>query len=587
MQPGPHEPAESPDAELDERRFQVITEQAEKLRWQIVLTAGIISVIVHGSVPPAWILLWFVAVLVVREWRAAALRRMLGQGVAQAYRLRRTVGWNLLLGATNGAAALFMFSLDDTLRALLTMVLVSWGAGAVSTSSTVMKAFHAYAACMFLPTAAIWFWLGGPLGLGTGALVLMFYGVQIRFARHNCATFEESFRIRLDNLQLARSLAVARDEAQRANEAKSRFLARASHDLRQPLQALAFNTSDLVHVADGTDMQPLALEIFTSIKNLRSMLTGLLEISNLDAGGEDARPRDFDLAEMLHGIAASFRAAATAKGLGLDVQCERRLVVHTDPRLMLSAVSNLVDNAIKYTASGGVLLCVQHADGGTVVRVSDTGPGIAETDQERIFVELVQLQNPERDRAKGYGLGLSIVRRLVRLMGARLELQSTPGLGSTFLLHLPPSAQGHGAESGPPTSLAQDASVPPLAGRQVLVLDDNAAVRAAYERVLVRAGAHCRTVGSTAQALTALDSTVYDVAFVDYRLADGEDGLSAIAALRRIHPQLPALLCSADTTPELTARAARFGVAALQKPIDDTTLIQAAASAAQSTQEQA
>ena len=207
--PGPStEPGDTADLELDERRLQVVAEQAAGLRWQIALTAVIVAAIAAAAVPKGLIALWLVSVVASREWRAIALVRMARDRARPiADRLLATVRRNALIGACNGSAALFMAWLDTTLAAVLTMILVSWGAGAVSTSSTVLRAFVAYAALLFVPTAAMWIVRGSWLGWGVAALVLMFFGVQIRFARRNLETFEESYRVRLENLALAERLA--------------------------------------------------------------------------------------------------------------------------------------------------------------------------------------------------------------------------------------------------------------------------------------------------------------------------------------------------------------------------------------------
>jgi signal transduction histidine kinase/CheY-like chemotaxis protein len=571
-------PVEADDGGLDERRLQVLIDQGARLRLQIVFTASVVAGIALGATPAAWVIAWWLAAVGLREVRNVALQRMqAGRRLPVGLRMRRVVAWNGLLGAVNGSAALFMLHLDVTGDALLTMILVSWGAGGVATNATLPPAYLSIASFMFIPTAAMWLFSGGWLGVGTAVLVLMFLQVQLRYAGRNCDTFEESYRMRQENAELARRLAqesrevaLARDAAESANTAKSHFLAAASHDLRQPLQALALNSSELVRANADPGLAALASEIKHSVGDLRTMLDRLLDLSSLDAGAVQVQPRQVSLTTLLEGVGASFRAAAAERALELRVACAPSLTLQTDPDLLRRLLSNLIDNAIKFTPSGRIDITATPGTAGIELAIADTGIGIPLDQQEHVFEEMVQLHNAQRDGTQGYGLGLTIVRRLARLLGIGLELRSAPGLGTTFLLHL--TAAPSSAVAAPP---AQSSSADDV--RAVLVLDDDPRVRSAYARALTGRGMRTAVAGDTSQALALLAQAQPQVAVVDYRLAAGEDGLAAIAALRRASPGLPALLCSADASPELAAAAGAAGVSLLRKPIDDEALAQAIA----------
>ena len=571
-------PHETGADELDELRLQVIAEQAVGLRWQIILTALIVAAIVWRTVPLAAILAWLAAVIVSREVRARALLHMVrDRATPIAARLRSTVRWNLLIGACNGSASLFMLPLDTTLKAVLTMILVSWGAGAVSTSSTVMRAFIAYASLLFVPTALVWLLAGPWLGWGIAALVLMFFGVQIRFARRNLETFEESFRIRLENQTLARSLAAertelarARDAAVQANREKSRFLAAASHDLRQPLQALTLNSGELGRLPLASDALSIAGEIGTSVEYLRSMLDTLLDLSKLDAGVVVAQPRRVRLDVLASAVAASFRAAAAARGLELRSRCPAGIAVHADPDLLRRMLSNLIDNAIKFTPSGTVDIDVTADEREVEIAVRDSGPGIANEHHGLIFEDLVQLPGDDKSRPQGHGLGLGIVRRAAALLNVKVTVDSAPGRGATFRWRVARAA----AED---SAAAQESSDWSLAGRRVIVLDDDAMVRGAYANALAGTGASARTAATIADALALADDA--DVALVDWRLAEDADGFVAIERLRERRPGLPVVMVTADTGLTIAEAARQQQVALLRKPVDVATLGRALATA--------
>ncbi|SFN41795.1 hybrid sensor histidine kinase/response regulator [Variovorax sp. OV329] len=561
-------------AELDERRLLVVAEQAVGLRWQILLTATIVAAIVWQSVPPAAVLAWFAAVIGSRELRAAALAHMAADRQRPiAERLRATVRWNVLIGACNGSAALFMAWLDPSLDAVLTMILVSWGAGAVSTSATVMRAFLAYASLLFVPTAIMWALSATWLGVGVAALVLMFFGVQFRFARRNQQTFEESFRIRQENEELATSLeferaqlAVARDAAVRANQDKSRFLAAASHDLRQPLQAMALNVGALRHLPMGQEARQVSEVVDGSLGQLCSMLDALLDVSKLDAGVVVAQPRRVQLERLVAAVMGSFGAAAAGRQVALDWSCPPELAVHTDPDLMRRMLANLVDNAIKFTPAGGrVQLQVVAYESDAELTVRDTGPGIAAQHHHLIFEDLVRLGAGQAASAGGHGLGLGIVRRMADLLKVPIALESAPGAGAAFRLRLP---------LVDPAQAAADAAVPAwsLAGRRVLVLDDDSMVRGAYVNALAAMGCHALAAATLEDAVAQLSSGGCDAAVVDFHLGGGVDGLEAVERLRALEPSLPMVMVSADKDDAVVGTARKHALALLRKPVDAPTL---------------
>jgi signal transduction histidine kinase/ActR/RegA family two-component response regulator len=460
------------------------------------------------------------------------------------------------------------------------MILVSWGAGAVSTSATVIRAFAVYAALLFVPTAAIWLLSGNVLGLAVGALVLMFFGVQWRFAQRNLDTFDESFRIRLENDALARSLqgersqlAAARDGAVQANQEKSRFLAAASHDLRQPLQAMSLNVGALERMAIAGEAGIVVGEVAASLDQLRSMLDALLDLSKLDAGMVMPQLRSVQLDRLLSAVSSTFRAVADGRGLSLQCECPDGLVVRTDPELLRRMLANLLDNAIKFTAQGGVEVRATATESQVEISVRDSGPGIAPEHHRQIFEDLVQLQRSAVTGPHGHGLGLGIVRRLAKLLQVQVTLQSAPGHGATFRLVLP-----HASGASSAACDAEPSTSPwSIADCSVLVLDDDPMVRGAYMHALTAMGCHSVAAATIDDALQQLEVRDVQAAVVDYQLASGPDGFDAIVQLRDRHAQLPAVMVTASLDPSIREIAQRHGVRLLRKPVDARSLGQALA----------
>ncbi|MFY8116887.1 MAG: hybrid sensor histidine kinase/response regulator [Roseateles sp.] len=568
----------------DERRLGVLVRFSASLRWPMHLIAAVIATIAWaGGAAITHTMAWLLCAIVVRELRAAALLRLEQEhGHLIAQRFRQITWWTVGLGLAHGSSALFMLQLDTAHEATLTMVLVSLSAGAVSTTFTVPSAFMGYAAGICIPTAAMWLAGGDGLSISIGALVLLFMAVQLRFARQNLQLFEESYQMRLENMALLRQLseeraqqALARDAAVRADRSKSEFLAAASHDLRQPLQSLALNSGALSRLLAGRESQQVADEMQLGIEALRQMLDALLDVSKLDAGAVKFTLQPIPLDRLVAGLCARFRPAALSKGLQLEHSGPADTMVLSDVDLLQRIVSNLIDNALKFTLQGGITLTIQPKPGVVLLRVQDSGIGIAAADQERVFDDLVQLANPQRERSFGHGLGLGIVRRLTQLLGIACSMQSEPGRGTCFDLEIP------AADASEP--LPGDAAPPRLAlrARHVLVLDDDPSVRAAYARALQSQGCKAWTVGTLAEACTAVSAQAPEIALVDNRLAEASTGLQAIARLRALVPGLPAVIVSADSSAELGAQAATLGVNILRKPVSEAALVQAINSALQ------
>jgi signal transduction histidine kinase/ActR/RegA family two-component response regulator len=361
------------------------------------------------------------------------------------------------------------------------------------------------------------------------------------------------------------------EQLARANQAKSRFLAAASHDLRQPLHALSLYAAALTLRASASGSGQIAGNIREAVESLSKLVDSLLDISKLDAGAIHPEIQLVDVGTLVERIGQDFAPVAQAKGLELRAATAAALA-HTDPVLLERIVRNLVDNAIKYTARGNVALAVEARGRDVRVAVRDTGQGIPAAERERIFEEFYQIGNPERDRARGLGLGLAIVRRLARLLGCEIELDTAPGAGSTFTVRMPRAAAGAltGALSpiaGPAAAIEADASA--LRGLHVLVLDDEPAVRTSMRALLGAWGCRATVCSGLAEAerVLAAHSPAIDVIVADLRLRQNESGIETVRTLRARLGEVPALLVTGDTAPERLREATASGLPLLHKPV--------------------
>jgi signal transduction histidine kinase/ActR/RegA family two-component response regulator len=355
-----------------------------------------------------------------------------------------------------------------------------------------------------------------------------------------------------------------------ANQSKSRFLAAASHDLRQPMHALGLFIAQLRARIHEPETLAFVGKVESAVTALQELLDALLDISRLDAGVVSPTTGDFRLQPLFTRLEAAFAPQAERKGVRLRA-APTRLAVLSDPVLLERILLNLLANAVRYTEHGAILLGARRHGDRVRIEVWDTGAGIAPEHREAIFQEFFQVGNPERDRAKGLGLGLAIVARLARLLGNRIEMRSHPGKGSVFAVELPMGEAR--AEIEPMTQAPALSEV--LPGARVLVVDDDALVREAMTSVLRQWGCQVATAANGDEAIARFDSEdgKPDAVLCDYRLPNGETGVDVIARLRAAAGRpIPAALVTGDTAPERLREAKLAGHALLHKPVHPAKL---------------
>lgn len=366
--------------------------------------------------------------------------------------------------------------------------------------------------------------------------------------------------------QAKQAAEAAQREAELANTAKSKFLAAASHDLRQPIHAQGL----FLDVLSRSELTAYQRELLSSARAASEasseMLNTLLDFSRIEAGVINPQIQPFLLQTLLNKIENEFAPQADAKGLVYRSR-ETCLAVQSDPMLVELILRNLVSNAIRYTEQGGVLVACRRHGTKAVLEVWDTGVGIEPAHQKEVFREFHQLGNPERDARKGLGLGLAISDGLARTLSHGLSLVSTPLRGSVFRLTLPIASTVFASE--PSATLCKTRTL----NARVMVIDDDETVRSAMLHLLRNWGCECKAAESVEAALSMTQIFVPDVVVSDYRLREQRTGAEAIAALRaKLGSALPALLITGDTAPERLREAQASGIPLLHKPLSPSDL---------------
>jgi len=565
--------------------IDTLCRQTSRAPLPITVSAAFVAWIAWTRGPPqAAIAAWFTLLTVGLIARWAFANRILRDGVQDARRsLRILLGFNAWNGIMAGSAAvLFMPGLALEWQAILTMILMAWASGSVTLSGASMRSFFCFTIPMAVLLASAWFAAGkGPLAVnaGTGLLIVLFFIVQTSFARHTERMFRNSFDMRYENarlveeLELQRSKVVEeRDRAREANNSKSRFLADASHDLRQPLHSIAVSSAALSLRSADERTSRLAEDISEGIEQLKTLLDSLLDISKLDAGAVEPEKSVFEIRPLLASVAEDFREAAEKKGLALEVSAPADAFVCTDQFQLGRIVSNLIDNAVKYTMAGSVRVIAETTENEVTVRVVDTGIGIPETEQQHVFEEFLQLDNPARDHARGLGLGLAIVRRLARLLDTPLELRSRVGEGSTFSLRLPRVQPQSRAVIDDDGSI-DDEQLRSVAGLHVLVVDDHPVTLRGMQALLENLECRVTTATSVGAALEAFERERPDVVITDYRLRGNETGLELIHEVQRRRGAVPTIVITGDTTVQGVDQLRAAEVPLLRKPVDVKQLV--------------
>ncbi len=399
-------------------------------------------------------------------------------------------------------------------------------------------------------------------------MLTVFLAFASMMAIRNTGLIKDSIHLRFEHLELIEQLSEEKNVSIKANLSKSKFLAAASHDLRQPVHAMSMLIELLDKMVLPEQANDMVNKLGRSVEGLRSLFDSLLDVSSLDAGIVEVNPVPCSVRHNLDQVVELYKPQASDKGLTLQAQGED-IWLQTDPVLLQRILANLVSNAIIHTDSGEISLRVLSTAQDVSIEVRDTGKGIAQADQDRIFDEFQQLHNPERDRRKGLGLGLAICKRLADLLNCQLLLSSNINQGACFTLVFQRELQAPSAQ--PITETQKTSAVESdLSGFQILLIDDETDTLEVFADLLTSWGAEKVVAVNDEEA--ACDAIIEgfkpDIIVSDYRLRNEKTGLQAIDMVNDMlgYPT-PAIVISGDTSPQSLAEFESAGHKVLFKPV--------------------
>jgi signal transduction histidine kinase/CheY-like chemotaxis protein len=575
-------------------RDEVLAEQQRLLRrsfpatlWASLFSSAGTAWIMALVLPPAPVLWWMAS-----HWAVVALVCLALRPLPRPGRAPRADAWRMLacmvaMGLTWGSFGWVAWHHGQGTMGVVyaTGILCTVSSGALGLGGALLPSYIAYLALtvggVLVPLAVG----GGPIALPASALLGVYFVLTSVQARNLAQAARRSIEIKFDNERLVAQLRAQTQRAEQASQDKSRFLAAASHDLRQPLHAMGLFLDTLAR-STLTPRQAAVLGHARAASGAAAeMLTTLLDYSRLEAGVIQAHRAPFAVQPLLGALEQEFGAQADAAALVYRTR-ETTAAALADRALVDLVMRNLISSALRYTQAGGVLIACRPRAGQLALEVWDTGCGIAPEHHAEVFKEFHQLGNPERDRRKGLGLGLAIVQRLAQQMDTRVELHSRPGRGSLFRLWLP---AWHGTLADEAPAPVQDERR--MDGLRVLVIDDDEAVRLGMQALLESWGCACRSAQSCADALVQLraagDAAAPRGIVTDIRQRHQETGKQALEALRaHLGRHVPAILMTGDTSPQRLRDAQSTDALLLHKPVSARQLRAALAEVLEQAQHQ-
>jgi signal transduction histidine kinase/CheY-like chemotaxis protein len=534
-----------------------------------LLVCFLLAVMFWGIVPNTSIYLWtglMLGMITVRGILYSIYKQKFDHQNLKYFSLFLVIG-SATAGVIWGLGGLLLFS-ETRLeyQVLLVFAFMAMTGGSTFTLSIYMPTYFVYAPLALLPITIKLLTLGTKVHIGLAILMVIFLFMLTLFNIKINRNFRRSLELRFENLQLIEQLTQKSSEAERANKAKSSFLAAASHDLRQPLYSLGLFTSVLDESTNDPKTRKIVEQINLAMDSLTSLFEALLDISKLDAGVVEAKKLSFTLQPLFERLANGFDMQASEKGLLIQwpqTACQ----VISEANLLEQILRNYLENAIRYTESGAITVKCIAINGMAVVSVSDTGIGLPQEELRDIFTEFYQVGNAERDRKKGLGLGLAIVKRTAKLLEHEISVVSEVGVGSTFSIKIPLVKHEFDPQQSSDMQIIPSKSETSLL---IALVDDEESIREGLLQLLRLWGYEVIVAASGTQLIEQLEQMGRqpNVLITDYRLANNLTGMDVIAALNAMFQKdIPALIVTGETDEKQIKQMNTGNFQVLHKPV--------------------
>ena len=565
-------PLTQSNLKLDRHALRMLLERNLIASAMHIFVAGLVAFVMVGSVPIWRAVFFFVLISSTITFQMVLATRQAKEDWSddEFIAVRRQFDVSaMLVGTMWGFAGFFLFPSGDPAKQLfLTFVMGGMSLSAVGTQG--MRLLTCYASIIpgMTPLATRYLLEPGSTGLISGGLIFAYIVVLVSLARKINDFMLRAFKLQIEKDGLladvqaqSEEIERAKAEAEEANLSKSRFLAQASHDLRQPLHAINLFIESLPEAKTKAEEERIIARVRQSLDVLTKLFDSLLDVTLLDTGGINIRKQAFRPTDIIQEVARDFALVAEACSVRLKV-VPSALAVEADPVLTRRMLQNLISNAIRHSEGGVVLIGCRRRGKSVSIDVVDNGAGIALADQRRVFSEFTRLDSVRMgsEASPGLGLGLSIVKRVADQLGLTVHLASRPNKGSVFSIR---GFERTDPEKDLPPTRSKPASTGLVSGASLFVLDDDLDTLEATKLLLQRWGCEVQTSGDWNDVIDAS----FDVLICDYELSVDVSGIDVIRKLRAEDPNLAAVMISGNTSKELRLAAADLAVPLLHKPI--------------------
>jgi signal transduction histidine kinase/CheY-like chemotaxis protein len=558
--------SEMPDDFIENQYISVFLKQGASSHAGLVLCVFAMYVILVSKIDGYYPHIFLLITLVVNAIRIFFTHKILGIYVDKVATISKL---HFLHGMTHALPLLGFSYLGEIDKSIITIILLTISTASVSTTNGYKYKYLWFVVPLLIPLSLAWAFVdnGNTNAQHWGNYTLAFLIVAYLFyliglGKDLFSVFNESCHIRFSESEKNQKLILALDEAKNASLAKTRFLASASHDLRQPMHTIGVLLAALrLRTLDERSRE--IVEVLGTVNDsLSSQLDGLLDISKLDAGVVTPDLQVYKLGDLVRAHVAKITLSDEKEKLYVHVHAATDVLVKTDIVLFERVLMNLTGNAIKFTEQGGIDITISATDEKVILEVADTGIGIASNFQNLVFQEFYQVGNAERDRTAGLGLGLSIVKRICSLLNIHIHLISAIGQGSRFVMTMPLVRNTDYISMKKTTQ--ETIHLPVMTA---LVVDDEIDIRTGMRLLLEELGCKVVLADGIDQAVAAAKVHQFDVIFSDYRLRGDENGIDAIGHVRVVQPGVDAVLITGDTAPERLRSAQNANIEMLHKPV--------------------
>lgn len=562
---------------FQEKILEMVYKSSRRILWPVFVNNIFIFLLVYRYIDIQISILWLFLVTVIIFARVKLIS-IIYRNKSLSINKKYTVLFSSVTfgGVSHALAAFFIPEIPVYHQAALSLILAGLCMSSVFTNGGYKPLLYGYSIPIFI--ALIFAWtiqtessISGSAYI-TGLVIFTFMLLLFRFANDIHQTFYDSYNIRLEHIALNARLKKSLANEAASSRSKTQFLAAASHDLRQPLNALSLYSAALNFQKLDDKGKLIAQNMASAISVLSNQLDSILDISKLDAGVVDVDFMDVNLNELVLRLKDEYKHHSDAKGILLNSNISSDIFINTDIVQFERILRNLLSNAIKYTEKGQINIVADSINNQCRIIINDTGRGIPISEQEKVFEEFYQLDNSSRDRKKGLGLGLSIVRRLCAMLNITINLCSEFGKGTSVKLAIPLSELSQQAINPLKLGGVKSQAYCVFQGLKILVIDDNEAIREGMHSVLSSLGSIVVLAPCTAKAIEFSKNNKPDIALVDYRLKREDNGIKAIKALRIIYPNLPAIIITGDIEAEKLKDIKNNGITMLHKPMKITAL---------------